>query len=112
MARSVLYGGLLAVLVLLFFLRDWRSTLVIALAIPISVIATFAVLYFGDHDVHGGVAPTIEGESGYPRLVTDLKNAFFDRDFPAVIRRMTNVLAATPSPSDRSSRTHNVACST
>jgi hypothetical protein len=53
-----------------------------------SVQATFAVLYFGDHHVHGGVDATIEGESGYPRLVTDLKNAFFDRDFPAVIRRM------------------------
>jgi HAE1 family hydrophobic/amphiphilic exporter-1 len=39
----VLYGGALAVLVLLFFLRDLRSTIVIALAIPISVIATFAL---------------------------------------------------------------------
>ncbi len=46
-ARSVLYGGALAVLVLLFFLRDLRSTLVISLAIPISVGATFALLYFG-----------------------------------------------------------------
>lgn len=46
-AQSVLYGGALAVLVLLFFLRDWRSTLVISLAIPISVIGTFALIYFG-----------------------------------------------------------------
>ncbi|MHC4199616.1 MAG: efflux RND transporter permease subunit, partial [Planctomycetota bacterium] len=33
--------------VLLFFLRDIRSTAIIALAIPISVIATFALMYFG-----------------------------------------------------------------
>ena len=46
-ARSLVYGGALAVLVLLLFLRDLRSTLVIALAIPISVVATFALLYFG-----------------------------------------------------------------
>ncbi len=45
-AQSVLYGGSLAILVLLFFLRDLRSTLVISLAIPISVGATFALLYF------------------------------------------------------------------
>ena len=45
-ARSLLYGGALAVLVLLFFLRDLRSTAVIALAIPISVVATFALLHF------------------------------------------------------------------
>lgn len=44
--QSVLYGGGLSVLVLLFFLRNVRSTLVIALAIPISVVATFALIYF------------------------------------------------------------------
>ena len=59
-AQSVLYGGLLSVMVLLFFLRDWRSTLVISLAIPISVIATFALLYFGGFTLNlmslGGLA--------------------------------------------------------
>lgn len=46
-SRSVLYGSGLAVLVLLFFLRNLRSTFVISLAIPISVIGTFALIYFG-----------------------------------------------------------------
>ena len=46
-AQSVLYGGGLAVLVLLFFLRSLRSTLVISVAIPTSVVATFALIYFG-----------------------------------------------------------------
>ena len=45
-AKSVLYGGGLAVAVLLFFLRNIRSTLVISLAMPISVIATFTLIYF------------------------------------------------------------------
>jgi HAE1 family hydrophobic/amphiphilic exporter-1 len=59
-AQSVLYGGSLAILVLLFFLRDLRSTLVISLAIPISVVATFALLYFGGFTLNlmtlGGLA--------------------------------------------------------
>jgi HAE1 family hydrophobic/amphiphilic exporter-1 len=59
-ARSVLYGGSLAVLVLLFFLRNLRSTIVISLAIPISVVATFALLYFGGFTLNlmtlGGLA--------------------------------------------------------
>ncbi len=59
-ANSVLYGGVLAVLVLLFFLRDVRSTLVISLAIPISLFATFALLYFGGFTLNlmtlGGLA--------------------------------------------------------
>jgi HAE1 family hydrophobic/amphiphilic exporter-1 len=42
-----LYGGILAVMVLLFFLRNVVSTLIIAAAIPISIIATFALMYFG-----------------------------------------------------------------
>ncbi len=59
-AQSVLYGGALAVLVLLFFLRNLRSTLVISLAIPISVVATFGLLYFGGFTLNlmtlGGLA--------------------------------------------------------
>ncbi|WP_054030451.1 efflux RND transporter permease subunit [Desulfatitalea tepidiphila] len=46
-ARSVLYGGGLAIAVLLFFLRNIRSTLVISLSIPISVVTTFALIFFG-----------------------------------------------------------------
>ena len=44
-ARSVLYGGALAVMILLFFLRNIRSTLVIAISIPISILATLAIIY-------------------------------------------------------------------
>ena len=59
-ARSVAYGGLLAVLVLLFFLHDLRSTAVIALSIPVSMLATFALLYFGGFTLNlmtlGGLA--------------------------------------------------------
>jgi HAE1 family hydrophobic/amphiphilic exporter-1 len=59
-AQSVLYGGALAVLVLLFFLRDMRSTLVISLSIPISICATFALLYFSGFTLNlmtlGGLA--------------------------------------------------------
>ncbi len=42
---AALIGGLLAVMVLLVFLRDWRSTIIIATSIPISVIATFMAMY-------------------------------------------------------------------
>ncbi|HPB59770.1 MAG TPA: efflux RND transporter permease subunit [Candidatus Saccharicenans sp.] len=57
---SAAYGGLLAVLVLLFFLVNIRSTLVIALSIPISIIATFTLMYFGGFTLNvmslGGLA--------------------------------------------------------
>ena len=43
--RAALYGGLLAILVLYLFLRSWKTTLIISLAIPISVIATFFLMY-------------------------------------------------------------------
>jgi len=59
-ARSVLYGGGLAIAVLLLFLRNVRSTVVISLAIPISVVATFALIYFSGYTLNlmtlGGLA--------------------------------------------------------
>lgn len=59
-AMSVFYGGGLAILVLLFFLRNVRITAVIGAAIPISIIATFAMLYFGGFTINlmtlGGLA--------------------------------------------------------
>ncbi|MBN2290238.1 MAG: efflux RND transporter permease subunit [Candidatus Glassbacteria bacterium] len=55
-----LYGGILAIFVLLFFLRDIRSTGIIATAIPVSIIATFALIYFGGFTLNimtlGGLA--------------------------------------------------------
>ncbi len=42
---SAWIGGLLAILVLFAFLKDLRSTLTVAAAIPISVMATFVIMY-------------------------------------------------------------------
>lgn len=57
---NTLLGGVLAVLVLLFFLRELRSTLVIAVAIPISLLATFVPLSMLDVSLNvmslGGLA--------------------------------------------------------
>ncbi len=44
--ESGLYGALFAMLVLFLFLRRLGSTLIISLAIPISIIATFNLMYF------------------------------------------------------------------
>ena len=39
-------GAALAVLVVFLFLRDWRATFVVAVALPLSAIPTFAVMYW------------------------------------------------------------------
>ncbi|TNF84287.1 MAG: efflux RND transporter permease subunit [Acidobacteria bacterium] len=41
-----LLGGLLAILAMYLFLRRFRTTALVALAIPISVVSTFVLLYF------------------------------------------------------------------
>lgn len=57
---SALYGGFFAVLILLLFLRNLRSTLIIAVAIPLSIIATFVLIFFGGFTLNlmtlGGLA--------------------------------------------------------
>ena len=50
--ENLLIGGGLAVLVLLLFLRSLRSTLIVAVAIPISVIGTFVVMWFADRNLN------------------------------------------------------------
>lgn len=45
--ESAWQGGLLAIMVLLFFLRNIGSTVIISGVIPISVIATFSLINFG-----------------------------------------------------------------
>lgn len=45
--NSAVWGGILAVIVLFAFLRNGSTVMVIAVSIPISIIATFALMYFG-----------------------------------------------------------------
>ncbi|CAN5322157.1 efflux RND transporter permease subunit [soil metagenome] len=60
---AAIIGGLLAVLVLYFFLRDARATLIIGLAIPLSVLGTFVAMYAADLSLNimslGGIALAI-----------------------------------------------------
>jgi HAE1 family hydrophobic/amphiphilic exporter-1 len=44
--EHVLIGSTLVVLIIFLFLRNFRSTLIVCTSIPISVIGTFALLYF------------------------------------------------------------------
>jgi HAE1 family hydrophobic/amphiphilic exporter-1 len=45
---TAIYGGVLAVIVLFLFLRSLRTTLIIGLSIPISIVATFFLMYSFD----------------------------------------------------------------
>jgi HAE1 family hydrophobic/amphiphilic exporter-1 len=43
--ESALIGGLLSIVVLFLFLREIRSTLIIAMTIPLAIVATFLLMY-------------------------------------------------------------------
>ena len=43
--NAAIIGGILAVIILFLFLRDPRSTIIVATSIPLSVIATFVLMY-------------------------------------------------------------------
>jgi len=57
---AAIFGGLLAIMVLYGFLRDARATTIIAIAIPVSVVGTFLLMYSNDVSLNimslGGVA--------------------------------------------------------
>jgi len=86
---SAIIGGILAILILLFFLRNIRSTLVVALSIPISIISTFALLYMCGFTLNtmslGGLAlatglivddAVVVLENIFRHIERDKKNAF------------------------------------
>jgi HAE1 family hydrophobic/amphiphilic exporter-1 len=58
--EHAMVGGVLVVLIIFVFLRDFRSTLIVCTSIPISVVGTFALLYFGGYTLNtmtfGGLA--------------------------------------------------------
>ncbi|AXJ02224.1 hydrophobic/amphiphilic exporter-1, HAE1 family [Cyclonatronum proteinivorum] len=45
--NAAIWGGILAIIVLFSFLRNGSATMIIGITIPISIIATFGLLYFG-----------------------------------------------------------------
>ncbi|MCK5057602.1 MAG: efflux RND transporter permease subunit [Candidatus Aminicenantes bacterium] len=51
-AKNIIIGGLLAMLLIFFFLRNLRPTLAIGFAIPLSVIATFIALYLAGYTLN------------------------------------------------------------
>jgi len=57
---NLIQGAILAILIMLLFLRNWRPTLAIAIAIPVSVIATFILIYVSGYTLNimtiGGLA--------------------------------------------------------
>ena len=61
--QAAVIGGLLAIGVLYLFLRSARATLIIGVAIPVSVVATFAAMYGGGISLNimslGGIALAI-----------------------------------------------------
>jgi HAE1 family hydrophobic/amphiphilic exporter-1 len=58
--NSAIWGAILAILVLIVFLRNVRSTMVVAASIPLAVISTFTLMYFNGFTLNtmsfGGLA--------------------------------------------------------
>jgi HAE1 family hydrophobic/amphiphilic exporter-1 len=58
--EHAMLGGILVIAIIYLFLRDFKSTMIICTSIPVSVIGTFALLYFGGYTLNtltfGGLA--------------------------------------------------------
>src|SRR5262245_50875747 len=62
-SEAIVIGGLLAVFVLLAFLRDWRATFVAATTLPLTIVGSFFVLHVANGTINlmsmGGLAIAI-----------------------------------------------------
>lgn len=50
--ESLIFGGVCVILVILFFLRDFKASLIIAITIPTSLIITFLLMYLNDYTIN------------------------------------------------------------
>src|SRR5690625_5385317 len=73
--ESAIWGGLLAILILYIFLRNGSTTFIIALSIPVSIIAPFSLLYFGGLTLNqmsvGGLALGVGSVVGHALIVLE-----------------------------------------
>ncbi len=90
---AIYYGGAMAVLVILFFLLDWRGTLISSLALPTSIIGTFAAMYLAGFSIN---TMTLLGMSLAIGLLID--------DAVVVRESITRRLEAGDSPAEAASR--------
>jgi CzcA family heavy metal efflux pump len=62
-SEAIVIGGILAVFVLLAFLRDWRVTFVAATTLPLTIVGTFFILHLANGTINlmsmGGLAVAI-----------------------------------------------------
>jgi hydrophobic/amphiphilic exporter-1 (mainly G- bacteria), HAE1 family len=58
--HTAIYGAILAVLIILLFLHSWRTTLIVAVSLPISVLGTLFIAYVAGYSLNimtlGGLA--------------------------------------------------------
>src|SRR4051812_25756262 len=85
--HHLIYGGLLAALVVLFFMRNWRATVISALAIPISIIGTFAVMRALDFSLNNMTMLALSLATG---IVIDDANVVIENIFRYVEEKGTS----------------------
>jgi len=87
LGRAAMFGGMFAVAVLLFFLRNVRSTAIVAASIPVSIIATFLLIHFSGFTINimtlGGLAlgvgMLVDSSIVVVENILRLRNAGLDR---------------------------------
>ncbi len=61
--HTAIYGAILAVLIILLFLHSWRTTLIVAISLPISILGTLFVAYVCGYSLNimtlGGLALSV-----------------------------------------------------
>ena len=50
--QTIIVAFLLVILIIFLFLRDWRTTLIPMLVIPISLIGSFFIMYIADFSIN------------------------------------------------------------
>jgi multidrug efflux pump subunit AcrB len=87
LGHEAIIGSILAALVMFVFIAEWRSTLMVACAIPLSILAALIGLYFTGHSINamtlGGLALAVGRLIDDAIVVLENTHRYLDQGTPA-----------------------------
>ncbi len=108
--EHLIEGTVLAALIVLLFLKSWRSTLIISLAIPVSLLGAIAVIYFFGYTFNTLTLLALLLLIGVvvDDAIVVLENIYRHREMAINVSAQANAGEAEVNPADAGGRSQNI----
>lgn len=97
--NAAVFGGIIAFLILLFSLKNLKAPLIISTAIPVSILGTFALMYFSNLSINiislGGIALGVGMMVDSGVVVIEILNQNNTKEYKNNLERLQDIINST-----------------